>query len=864
VARPRKKAGAQPDLLDASGTTAPAVPLIRQAVASWRDGNYAGISDTTRALLRWWFPPDGHRIGRGMGRTFRYHPFQRQAIETLIYLYEVEEVRTQKALLETFVRRPDLQLLQYDDFARYCLKMATGSGKTKVISLAIAWQYLNAVVEARDDFGRTFLLLAPNVIVYERLRSDFANGRIFRSDPVIPPEFRLYWDLEVYLRGEAERAASTGALYLTNVQQLHARDAEDDEPDPMTLVLGPRPPTRAEETVGFADRVVARGGTCLVVNDEAHHTHDEKLKWNEIIRGVHDRLVPAGGGIAQLDVTATPRYGKGGELFTWTVFDYRLKQAILDGIVKRPMKGVTVGIKDARSDIASVKYRGYLAAGVERWREYRTQLEPLGKKPVLFVMMNETHDADDVADFLRTKYPEDFAGDKLLVIHTNRSGDIARAGEEEARRAAREVDHDTSPVNAIVSVLMLREGWDVQNVTVIVGLRPYSSKANILPEQTLGRGLRLMFRGEGTGYTERVDVIGTAKFMELVEQLEKDEDLKLEQFELGRDHLVIRTIAPDLAKMAMDIEVPVLTPILIRKKTLAEEISALDVASFECSPFPMKEGTAESKNFRYEGYDVITMEKLVEREYAMPEPQTAGEVISFYAKRIAQEVKLPSQFAALAPKVREFLATRAFGKPVELEGKAMIHAISSNVAHFVTVDVFVKALRKLVVEEQEPHLVASRRLSETPPFPYSRPNAFAASRTVFNFAACDNDFEERFARFLQMSPDVIAFAKLPPQFGFAIEYTDAAASLRYYEPDFVAVLEDGGRRLIETKGREDPDVAHKDRAARLWCENATQLTGQQWRYLKVPQAGFDKLQPSVYRDLVVFEAETSLTPPSSA
>ena len=183
----------------------------------------------------------------------------------------------------------------------------------------------------------------------------------------------------------------------------------------------------------------------------------------------------------------------------------------------------------------------------------------------------------------------------------------------------------------------------------------------------------------------------------------------------------------------------------------------------------------------------------------------------------------------------------------------MIQAISSNVARFVTVDLFVKALRKLVVEEQVPHLVAARRLSETPAFPYSRPNSFAASKTIFNLAACDNEFEERFARFLQDAPDVTAFAKLPAQFGFVIEYTDSAASLRYYEPDFVAILADRSHRLIETKGREDPDVAHKDRAARLWCENATQLTPQRWSYVKVPQAGFDRLQPTSFADLTVFE-----------
>lgn len=850
--RARRSNADQGDLLQAGGSTAPAVPMIREAVKSWKAGNYRGISDTTRLLLNWWFPPDGHRVGGASGRPFRYHPFQREAIETLIYLYEVEEVRRQKTLLETFVRRPDIQLLQHDDFARYCLKMATGSGKTKVISLAVAWHYLNSVVESRDDFARTFLLLAPNVIVFERLRSDFAGGRIFRTDPVVPPELKLYWDFEVYLRGEPERASSSGALYLTNIQQMHDRPADNEEPDPMTAVLGSKPPTAAEETVRFADRITQRGGLCLVTNDEAHHTHDEKLKWNEIIRDLHGRLAEHDGGIAELDVTATPRYGKGGELFTWTVFDYSLKQAIIDGVVKRPVKGIA-NIKEGKSDVASTKYKAYLIAGVERWREYRDQLKAMGKRPILFVMMNETSDADDVAEFLRTKYPDEFAGEKLLVIHTNRSGDIARSDEEEARRAAREVDDATSPVNAIVSVLMLREGWDVQSVTVIVGLRPYSAKANILPEQTLGRGLRLMFRGEGTGYTERVDVIGTRKFMELVDQLEKDEDLKLEQFQLGTDHLVIRTIQPDPAKSDRDIDVPTLTPILVRKKTLAAEIASIDVSQFRCAPLPMKAGSEEAKNFRYEGYDVITMEKLLEREYRLPEPQTAQEVISYYAKRIAQDVKLPSQFAALAPKVREFLESKAFGKQVNLETPEMIQAISSNVAQFVTVDLFAKALRAMVVEEQKPQLTASRRLSETQPFPYSRRNAFTASKTVFNLASCDNEFEERFARFLQNASDVEAFAKLPSQFGFAIEYTDSAASLRYYEPDFVAVLDDGSRRLIETKGREDPDVAHKDRAAALWCENARTLTGVSWRYVKVPQMGFDSLQPTEFSDLAVFE-----------
>jgi type III restriction enzyme len=106
---------------------------------------------------------------------------------------------------------------------------------------------------------------------------------------------------------------------------------------------------------------------------------------------------------------------------------------------------------------------------------------------------------------------------------------------------------------------------------------------------------------------------------------------------------------------------------------------------------------------------------------------------------------------------------------------------------------------------------------------------------------------------LESAPEVTAFAKLPEQFGFAIEYTDAVSNLRYYEPDFVVVLSNDTHYLIETKGREDVDVAHKDRAARIWCENATLLTGTPWEYIKVPQKEFEKLEPTQFSDLSVFE-----------
>ena len=838
-------------MLQARVTTAPCVPAIRKAVAEWREEKYKGATATTRTLLNYWFGTD-HRLPNG--QPFRYYYAQREAMETLVWLYEVESIRRHRDLIERFAKVPGIHVLQYDDFARYAVKMATGSGKTKVMALAIAWQYFNAVAEGRDDYAKTFLVVAPNVIVFERLRSDFGGGRVFRIDPIVPPELRIFWEMDFYMRGDPERASSQGALYLTNIQQFYERPgaADSSEPDVMTGVLGPMAPSTTSVVEDFDKRIASRGAPALVINDEGHHVHDEDNEWSKVIRRLHAEN--PSGLAGQLDFSATPRYQKGG-LFTWTVYDYPLRQAIIDRVVKQPMKGITAGLDEARSDVASVKYQGYLTAGVERWREYSGQLKPLGKKPLLFIMLNSTAEADDVGDYLRVKYPAEFgAADdgkaQLLVIHTDRSGDVSKRDLDAAREVARRVDEGENTVNAIVSVLMLREGWDVQNVTVIVGLRPFAAKANILPEQTIGRGLRLMFGDGSASYVERVDVIGNPAFLKFVEQLEKDEDITLDTFDT-KEPVVITTVAPDESKLDHDITVPVLSPILARKKTLAEEIAGIDVSKLTCPRLPMKEGDVAAQQFHYEGVDIITLQKLVERDYTIPEPQTSEEVISYYAKRIAQDVKLPSQFAALVPKVREFLRDRAFGKTVDLTSKVVIRAIATSVAQYVTVKTFATVLRALVVEELSPTLEhPGRPLSETEPFPFSRPT-FEAAKTVFNLVAADNEFERDFARFLQDAADVTSFAKLPRRFGFAIEYTDSATNLRYYEPDFVAVDGDGRHYVIETKGQENIDVAHKDRAAAIWCENATLLTDVTWSYMKVPQIEFGKLQPQALSDTVV-------------
>jgi type III restriction enzyme len=836
------------NLLDVTAQlrTAPCVPALREAVRAWRAGGYKGTTDTTRRLLAYWFESD-HRLANGT--RFKYHSAQREALETVIFVWEYERVRSRTALFERYATEVKGIPLFADAFARYAVKMATGSGKTKVMALVVAWQFLNAQREAEEiskQYARTFLIIAPNVIVLQRLATDFAGGRIFETDPLIPRDMGIFWEFDCVMRGDGEKAHAEGTLFVTNIDQLYEREdrGADGEPDVMTAVLGSRPPAKKLEMSDFRDRIGLRDGLLMVLNDEAHHTHDEQGEWNKVIRALHQRT-PLN---VQLDVSATPRL-RNGTLFPWIVSDYPLKQAILDQIVKRPMRGLA-RVQEARSAHASIRYEGYLIAGVERWKEYVEQLRPAGKKPILFIMLSSTDDADDVAEWLQRKYPRELGGDRTLVIHTNASGEVTKNDLEQARRLAREVDAETSDVGAIVSVMMLREGWDVQNVTVVVGLRPFTARANILPEQAIGRGLRLMFRGQpAAGYQERVDIIGNDKFLEFVDELEKIEEIKFDTFDPKKDRVHILTVTPLTERAAFDLGVPVLSPVLVRKKTLAEEIAALDVTAFQLPEFTIRLENDDPKTFTYEGFDVVTDAKELERQYTIPEPRTAQEVIGFYSRRVAEEVKLPSQFAVIAPKVRDFFERRFFGERVDLEDRKVIRFMATPLVQHLAVKTFAKALRAVAVAEVEPQILApARPLSSCAPFPWSQ-SVYEAEKTVFNLVACDNAYEAAFARFLEGAPDVAAFAKLPMRFAFSIEYLDDAGNLRLYHPDWLARSDDGVMHLIETKGYVGAEVAQKDRAATIWCENATALAGTAWRYRRVDQREFEKLAPKYLSDL---------------
>ena len=172
------------------------------------------------------------------------------------------------------------------------------------------------------------------------------------------------------------------------------------------------------------------------------------------------------------DFSATPK-DQNGTYFPWIICDYPLAQAVEDRIVKAPLIVHQVRRKDPEhitQNNVTEKYGDWLVAAIARWKNHAKTYKPLKQKPVLFIMAEKNRLADAIGHWLRDTYG--FKEKEILVIHTDKEGDVTKADLEEAREAARDIDLPTSNVKVIVSVLMLREGWDVRNVTVGTWVAP--------------------------------------------------------------------------------------------------------------------------------------------------------------------------------------------------------------------------------------------------------------------------------------------------------------------------------------------------------------------------------------------------------
>src|SRR3990172_886905 len=851
----------------------PLVAKIRTEVTAWRKAGYAGASATSRALLNWWFENE-HLVEQSDGTLspFRYYFAQREAVETVIWLHDVRKVRDKFDLLRFDASGAVSTNMFDEDWPRYVVKMATGAGKTKVLSLLIAWSFFHKLFEPDSVLARNFLLIAPNIIVLDRLRADFDGLRIFFNDPILPDNgyqgrnWRDDFQLTLHIQDDVRVVRDTGNLFLTNIHRVYLGDVrepsldDDDLRDYFLDPFGPKPVGKTTDSKTDLGEVVREIDELAVFNDEAHHIHDPRMAWFKSIQDIHHRMLQKDSRLAlQVDVTATPRHNDGA-IFVQTVSDYPLVEAIYQNVVKHPVLPDPASrsrLQEQKSAIFTEHYADYLQLGIEEWRKSYAEHEALGKKAVLFVMVDDTRNCDEVGAYLEKTCPE--LQGAVLVIHTKNNGEISETASgknkeelELLRKQANEIDSWRSPYKAIVSVLMLKEGWDVRNVTTIVGLRKYGTESKILPEQTLGRGLRRMYFG--SDIPETVSVMGTPAFMEFVESIQS-EGIQLEYRPMGpgterKDSLVVEVDTQNADKNidALDIELPKLSR---RFNSEHKDLEALDPATFDNARLPLKPFTPEQTR-------EIVFKTMLDAEVHHTilldgaGPADYRSVVGFFARQLLKELRLVGGYDLFYPKVRAFMAEQLFeSSPVNLEDPVVLRNLSEPDAGKILFDTFKKAINALTVQDKGSARIEDRiRLRNVRPFRMDHQPYLAARKSVFNKIVGEphaGGFELTFAGFLDNAPDVTAFAKNYLAVGFKIDYVKADGDLSTYTPDFLVNITYGTIWTAEPRGREDPALPQKMNRLRQWCEDATQASqaegGPDYRFVYVDQQGYERNPP---------------------
>lgn len=848
----------------------PLVHQLRRRVKEFRDGGYAGASDTSRSLLNWWFR-EPHLVPQADGNMaeFQYFFAQREALETIIYLYDVVGAKDKFDLMR-FDSSGAVSAAMFDEtWRRYVVKMATGTGKTKVMSLVIAWSFFHKLYESESALARNFLLIAPNIIVLDRIYRDFEGLRIFQDDPVIPDNaydgrnWRDDFQLTLHLQDEVRVTQPVGNIFLTNIHRVYSGDDIPPSPDDdnsMDYFLGKRPTgATTDSNVDLGD-IVRDIDELMVLNDEAHHIHGSKLAWFKSIQDIHNRLLQKGDALSlQIDVTATPKHNNGA-IFVQTVADYPLVEAISQNVVKHPVlpdAASRAKLEERQSSKYTEKYADYIDLGVVEWRKAYAEHEKLGKKAILFVMTDDTKNCDDVAAYLEGRYP-DLEG-AVLVIHTKNNGEISEAQSgkkkeelDQLRRQSNAIDSSDSAYKAIVSVLMLKEGWDVRNVTTIVGLRAYTAQSNILPEQTLGRGLRKMYPGS---IEEYVSVVGTDAFMDFVESIQA-EGVELERKPMGegtkpKTPLVVEVDNENSDKDidALDIEIPLLTPRVYRDY---KNLGDLDIAG-------MKFQTVAYQQFSEEEQREIVFKDITTGAITHTTVLDAAgvadyrSVVGYFAQSVMKELRLVSGYDVLYGKVKNFVERVLFGETVELASPNTLRNLSELAATKTVIETFKKAINDLTVRDKgDAEIRDTIKLRQTRPFVVKDQGYLMPKKSVFNRVIGDSHFELQFAGFLEECPDVAAYAKNYLAVHFKLDYVNVDGDISNYYPDFVVRLTDGRVVIVETKGQEDLDVPQKMARLRQWCDdvNAVQAGAPEFDFVYVQQEDFDKFGPKDFGTLL--------------
>jgi len=915
--------------------------ITKMANKEWEDGTFVEkVSHITKDLLRFWDPNGSF----GDLRNFNFHEGQWQAILNTIYMHEILKIKgvhdMYMSIKPELLQNMDLIDLKKDKYThpKYCIKMATGTGKTWVMHAILIWQYLNAKHEEElsGRFSKNFLLVAPGIIVYERLldaylgkRKEDGNREFDTSDFKIfeglflPPAYKeeIFGFIQSSVAQKDEigkKITGEGLIAITNWHLLASEEADEDtetaldNPEKTIKKLLPiTPGTSTGHSLEELDSNYFRGKELdylsnlkdlVVFNDEAHHlgewkTSEEVLdkKWQEALDNISEKKKDK---FIQVDFSATPYTVTGSgqkralHYFPHIIINFELVEAIKQGLVK------TVAI-DKRKEIAALPLefkaeregkdvkdisdgqRVMLRAGITKLRILEEGFTKLDKTkfPKMLVVCEDTFVVPHVVKFLRQ---EGYSEEEIMEVHSNKKGDI---GEEEWKKVKQRLfamDHHAAP-KIIVSVLMLREGFDVNNICVIVPLR--SSSSYILLEQTIGRGLRIMWREpeyedskrenrekllikkeEPDNYMDILSIIEHPAFIEFYDRVLEGAIGKVKELP-KKDRVVGDIVSIGLKSNYKDYDL--FWPLIIHDKD--EELTPTELSMEHLEKFPIS--LEELKPLINQRGDVFKSEELTVKtkfgEYNVTaDIFTAKSYNSFIQKIVNAVSEVPVKIskntvksfplmqinsAAIARLTDEYIRHKLFGQDFEplkdnnwrvllLTESRIIQHIVKNVAKTIY-----DLQNSLKINEAK---IVKRYFSEITEMKVRENYTIDVAKTIYPkiaFPSNKGGFEKAFMEFIDADSKVKSFVKINEHIhDFSnIIYIRDDGLLAHYYPDFMVKI---GNKiyLVETKAERDlnnQNVKSKRLATIDWTDKINELRPEDrmnctWYYVLLGEKTF--------------------------
>jgi type III restriction enzyme len=919
-----------------------------RANEAWANGQFLeSVTPTTRELLTYWFSESHTTI-----REVNFHEGQRQAILNAIYLHEIIKAPNIFAAYQAIApdllmdKGMDLSALQQEKYAhpKYCVKMATGTGKTWVLSALLLWQYLNAKHQEAGNFTKNFLLVAPGLIVYERLldaflgkESETGEGRDFATSDLhkmqelfLPEQYRpeVFGFVQAAVVAKEEigkKSVGDGMIAITNWHVLVCAEEEmaeeiteshaDMEPDQILRGI-PRPGKSTGNDLDVLD--APSGGEVLnylrsipdmmVFNDEAHHIHEAKKKgqvieveWQKSLTFIAETKLEH---FVQVDFSATPynQMGKDKIYFPHIIVDFELKTAIRKGLVKtlvldrrKEIAALELDFKAERDENNNViglseGQRVMLRAGLEKLHiledEFlRVSLEKK-KYPKMLIVCEDTDVVPFVHEFLLT---EGMVEEDVLEIHSDKKGEVGVAEWQEIKNRLFHLDSHEQP-RVVISVLMLREGFDVNNICVIVPLR--KSQSGILLEQTIGRGLRLMWREpefqdekeenrrrllvEKTSpknYFDILSIVEHPAFLKFYEELMKegligtdDHDIKAGENVTGN----IITVGLRAGYEKYDFRFP----IIVRE---AEEIMSNpeikpeSMAALEWPPLAqLKKMAGQGETFiaeevtqgtRFGDYHIQSgvmsatsyndyIARLVNRVSIMfREPISKRSHALSKTKYPLLQINLAVFAGVIDNYIRHYLFHEEFNPFADENWRVLL---VEHVANHIIKELAVAVLKMQETKVLNTSEVLYRNVSEIAQIRIREDFAIEAAKTIYEkttYPSNKGGLEKSFIEFADRCANVQAFVKLLPYAHsfIRLRYIKEDGLAAYYFPDFLVRCANGQVYMVETKAEDqlmDQNVQRKYASALYWIDKVNKLPPEKrdnvvWNYVLLGEAFFE-------------------------